>query len=438
MSDLSIVDLARSARRLRVDTLVRLRWLAVAGQLSTVLAVRFGLGFELPLAFCLLAVFASAVLNVLLRVHFARSDRLEEGAATALLTFDLLQLAALLYLTGGINNPFATLLLAPVVISAVALPRAPAACIVALMMTLAAFLVFNHEPLPWRAGEDMSLPPLYRAGLWAALGLSGVFVALYASRVAEEAQLLSDALAATELVLAREQHLSALDGLAAAAAHELGTPLATIALVTREWRKKPEEAPTIDDLDLVTQQVVRCRDILGKLTSLGNDTGSFLLHMNLGVLLEEVVQPHRDFGVRIISSLDGPAPEPICTRSPGVLYGLGNLVENAVDFAKSEVAVRAVWTDSVVSVVISDDGPGFSPEILSRLGEPYISTRVDRKSKVGDTSGLGLGFFIAKTLLERSGATVLIGNRSGGQTGARVEVDWPRKAFERDMEQKAT
>lgn len=439
MSDLSIIDLGRNARRLRVDTLVRLRWLAVGGQLAALLIIRYGLGFNLPLVLGLLAIAASAAVNIALRFAFARNDRLEDGPATALLTFDLIQLAALLYLTGGIDNPFVILALAPIVIAAVSLPRAPTAYLVALMIGLAFVLAFYHQPLPWQEGTELSLPSLYRAGIWVALGLSGVFVALYANRVAEEARLLSDALAATELVLAREQHLSQLDGLAAAAAHELGTPLATIALIAKEWSKNPATAPISEDLDILTQQVRRCREILGKLTSLGDDPGSVLTHMTLGVLLEEVVQPHRNFDVDVRISQKGTDPEPVCARSPGVLYGLGNLVENAVDFARGTVDVRAEWTQSTVSVVILDDGPGFAPEILSQLGEPYVTTRAaDRRAKIDEASGLGLGLFIAKTLLERSGATVRISNRGAPGTGARIGIVWPRQAFERNPTETAS
>lgn len=433
MSDLSIVDLGHSARRLRVDTLVRLRWLAVAGQLVALLTVRYGLGFPLPMALCFIVVASSAALNVGLRLTFERNHRLAEWPATALLTFDLLQLASLLYLTGGLDNPFVVLALAPVVIGAVSLPRGQAAYLVALMVCLTLVLAFHHLPMPWVEGAALSLPPVYRAGIWIALGLAGIFVALYAGRVAQETRLLSDALAATELVLAREQHLSQLDGLAAAAAHELGTPLATIALVAKELTKRPDAAPAADDLDLLSQQVRRCREILGKLTSLGDDPGSMLTHMSLGVLLEEVVQPHRNFDVEVKVAMNGPAPEPVCPRSPGVLYGLGNIVENAVDFARSTVEARADWDAAAVSVTITDDGPGFAPDILSSLGEPYVTTRAaDRRAKIDETTGLGLGLFIAKTLLERSGADVLISNRAGPRTGAVVQIRWPRAEFERD------
>ncbi|MFV0281347.1 MAG: ActS/PrrB/RegB family redox-sensitive histidine kinase [Rhodoblastus sp.] len=433
MFDPSIVDFGHNARRLRVDTLVRLRWLAVAGQLVAILIVYYGFGFPLPISACLIVVVVSAALNIGLRVRFERNHRLTDWPATTLLTFDLLQLASLLYLTGGLDNPFVVLALAPVVIGAVSLSRWQAAYLVALMIGLTLLLAFHHWPMPWVEGAALSLPPIYRAAIWIALGLAGVFVALYAGRVAQEARLLSDALAATELVLAREQHLSQLDGLAAAAAHELGTPLATIALVAKELTKRPDTPPASDDLELLSQQVRRCREILGKLTSLGDDPESMLAHMTLGVLLEEVVQPHRNFDVSLKIVLDGLMPEPICLRNPGMLYGLGNLIENAVDFARSTVEVRADWDASEIIVTIADDGPGFAPDILSSLGEPYVTTRAaDRRAKVDETTGLGLGLFIAKTLLERSGARITIANKSEQQGGASIQICWPRAEFERD------
>lgn len=430
-SDLSNPDFGRSARRLRLDTLVRLRWLAIAGQTAAVLVVHFGFGFPLPLEACLLTIAASAALNVASRLVLSRSHRLEDAPATILLAFDVLQLATLLYLTGGVENPFSVLMFAPVVISAVSLPRVSTVLLFAILMALMLALAFWHLPLPWGGAPSPSLPPLYRAGLWIAVALGAAFVCIYAGRVAEEARLLSDALAATELVLAREQHLSQLDGLAAAAAHELGTPLATIALVAKELRRNAPAPPAVDDLDLLAQQTQRCRDILGTLRSLDDHYGGVMQQMQLGVLLEEVSEPHRHFDIEVRATLSGEGPQPVTRRSPGVLYGLGNLVENAVDFARTSVQVTGVWTDQAVVVTIVDDGPGFAPEVKRRLGEPYVSTRADvRKAKNEPGSGLGLGLFIAKTLLERSGAHVSVDNRAEPETGASIRIVWPRAAFE--------
>ena len=432
MPDLSDIDLGRRARRLRVDTLVRLRWLAIAGQSAAVLGTFFGLRFNLPIGPCLLAIAVSAALNIALRLRLSRTHRLADGPAAALLAFDILQLSALLFLTGGIENPFVMLFLAPVMISAVSLPGRLTLALAALMIACATGLTVEHMPLPWYSGEHLTLPLLYRISIWVALVLGAAFIGIYAARVAEEARRLGDALTATELVLAREQHLTQLDGLAAAAAHELGTPLATIALVAAELRKQPPQNASVrDDLALLAQEIARCRTILGKLTSLSEESDGVFDRMKLSQLIEEVVEPQRHFGVEVRDAQGGEGPEPVCLRNPGILYGLGNLVENAIDFARSEVCIRATWSPQAVTVTIEDDGPGFSPDVLARLGEPYVSTRADRRAKIEEGSGLGLGLFIANTLLERSGATVKMVNADPPQIGARITVRWPREVFER-------
>ncbi|SFD08132.1 two-component system, sensor histidine kinase RegB [Bosea sp. CRIB-10] len=433
---MTIADLVPSApggapRHLRLDTLVRLRWLAIAGQSVAVAGVHFGLGFSLPFGWCFLAIAVSAWLNIALRIRFPLSHRLREGAATALLGFDILQLAALLYLTGGLQNPFAILFLAPVMISATALPPRHTLALGLLAAGLATLLVFVHWPLPWAGAERPVLPWQYQVGNWIALLLGLGFTGIYAWRVAKEARDLSEALAATELVLAREQHLSQLDGLAAAAAHELGTPLATIALVARELsRLAPPEGEMAEDITLLREQVERCRGILGKLASLQDDDAGPLDQLSLRLLIEEAAGPQRPFGVPFEIALTGDKPEPICRRNPGMIYGLGNIVDNAVDFARSKVTITAQWTEGAVMLTIADDGPGFPPEVLMRAGDPYLSRSHAKESRAG--GGLGLGLFIAKTLLERSGATLEFSNLPLPATGANIRITWLRAVFERD------
>ena len=431
MRDLAELDLGGRARRLRVDTIVRLRWLAVGGQSLAVLTTHFALAFSLPLGLCFLVISASAWLNIGLRLRFAASHRLDDRLALILLCYDVLQLSGLLFLTGGLQNPFAMLFLAPVMISAVSLTGMATLLLGTLVVAAASFLTIFHYPLPWRLGEPLALPVLYVAGIWIAIVLGTAFIAIYAARVSDEARRLSDALAATELVLAREQHLTQLDGLAAAAAHELGTPLATITLVVKDLAKLlPKEGEAAADVALLTQEVQRCRTILGKLASLGDDSANMLDRMTISLLVEEVVAPQRDFGVQIDIEKSGDGPEPICQRNPGILYGLGNLVENAIDFASTHVGINIRWGAAQVRLTIEDDGPGFQPEVLSRLGDPYISTKgPDRRAK-SEEGGLGLGLFIAKTLLERSGASVAVSNRPLPSSGARISVVWPRSLFE--------
>jgi two-component system, sensor histidine kinase RegB len=431
MVDLFSLGFGHEARRLKLDTLIRLRWLAVTGQCGAVAFVYFQLGFKLPFGACLSVILASAAVNLWFRIRRPASHRLGDDAATFLLAFDLLQLAALLYLTGGLQNPFSILFLAPIMISATALPPQRTLGLGLLAIGCSTLLVLDHRPLPWRDGNPMELPFLYVVGIWTAILLGIAFTGAFAYRVAEEGRQLAGALAATELVLAREQHLSQLDGLAAAAAHELGTPLATIALVAKELDlQAPKDSPMAEDTRLLREQVERCREILSKLTSLGDDEeGGFLGTMTLGHLLEDIASPHRSFGIDITITCTGEGPEPVCPRSPGLLYGLGNLVDNAVDFAKTTLAIDARWTADWVSVEIRDDGPGFAPEVLLRVGEPYVTTRGARRLDQEGGSGLGLGLFIAKTLIERSGAQMNLTNAMPPENGAVVRIVWPRAAF---------
>jgi two-component system, sensor histidine kinase RegB len=425
-------------RSVRLETLIRLRWFAVIGQTAAILSVYWGLDSSLPIEWCLIAVGASAWLNISLRLRYPANHRLAAPEAGASLAWDILQLSFLLFLTGGLENPFAFLLLAPVLISATSLPPRMTLIIGGLAVVCASVVFFVHQPLPWEWRDDLRLPTLYLVGVWVALILCISFIGLYAWQVAEESRQFTDALAATELVLAREQHLSQLDGLAAAAAHELGTPLATIALVTKELaRALPKDGPIGEDMALLGEQVQRCRDILAKLKSLSGGDAPFDT-MPLAQLIEEVVQPHRFFDVTIKVELpEAREGEPVIQRNPAVLYGLGNIVENAVDFARSSVAIVARWDASEVAVTITDDGPGFPADILDRIGEPYLTRRGQGRGRraageemVGEEpSGMGLGVFIAKTLLQRSGARITFRNRTAPETGAVVEVVWPRAAF---------
>src|ERR1700742_540054 len=425
----------RPRRNVRLDTLVRLRWLAIIGQTTAVLCVYIGLDFELPIWACLAVIALSGWLNVALRLRFHLTQRLEPDRAAWLLAFDIAELSVLLYLTGGLQNPFAFLFLAPVLLSATALPPRFTLTLGAFAVACATVLVFLHYPLPWDSEDPLQLPPIFMMGVWLSLLLCIGFIGVYAWQITEEARQLSDALAATELVLAREQHLSQLDGLAAAAAHELGTPLSTISVIAKELENAiPANARHGDDVRLLREQATRCRDILAKLTVLSS-SGEPFDRTPLTALIEEVVAPHRNFGVdiEVITPADR-AHEPMGTRNPAILYGLGNLAENAVDFANERVVIEMQWSDDYVEVAITDDGPGFAPEILLRIGEPYVTSR-RRNPNTSDEepTGLGLGFFIAKTLLERSGATVSLENGTASKHGATVKVRWRREAFERPL-----
>ena len=419
-----------SRRHVRLETLVRLRWLAVIGQTTAVLVVYYGLEFKLPLVPCLAVIAAAALLNAVLRLSFPSMQRLAPDRAAWLLAFDIAELAVLLFLTGGLENPFAFLFLGPVLLSATALPARFTLLLGAFAISCATVLVVTHYPLPWKAEDPLELPPIYMMGIWFSILLAIGFIGVYAWQITEESRQLSDALAATELVLAREQHFSQLDGLAAAAAHELGTPLSTIAVIAKELENAiPAEATHGDDVRLLREQASRCRDILGKLTELSSSGGPFD-STPLTSLIEEVVAPHRDFGLAIeVNIRPEHGVEPQGARNPAILYGLGNLVENAVDFANERVVIEALWTAETIELIISDDGPGFSPQVMDRLGEPYVTSRRHIANTSEESSGLGLGFFIAKNLLERSGATLSFENRAFPAHGAVISVRWPRADF---------
>ena len=436
--------------RLRLHTTVRLRWFAVIGQTIAVAAIALALRFPLPLGYCLALIACSAWLNVYLRMHYTSRHRVGTGLASALLIYDVLQLAALLYLTGGIQNPFIVLLVAPVTVSASTLAPRNTVLIGAVAFAAAALLVNFHRPLPWDEtapfAGPLSMPLLYSLGMLAAIASCLMFLALYTWRLSKEARQMSAALAATEMVLAHEQKLHALDGLAAAAAHELGTPLATIVLVTKELsRDIPVGNPHREDIDLLTSQALRCREILHKLTQSPQEQDPLHATLSVGQLLDEAAEPYRTGKVEIVIDAapalmqtegDTGGQEPVGERRPGVIHGLGNIIENAVDFARSRVEITARWSEREVSIVVTDDGPGFSPEILDTIGEPYVTTRSHArpvpaaKTTPRHAGGLGLGFFIAKTLLERSGAALSFGNRSGGSHGAVIRISWPRNSFE--------
>ena len=430
MTDVADSDFRQPRRHVRLDTILRLRWLAALGQLAAIFIVAQGLEFDLPVIPCVAIIGFSALVNLALQIAFNPMQRLEPVYAAALLALNIVELAGLLFLTGGLQNPFSFLLLGPVLLSATALPIRLTIALGCLAVACASVLVFLHLPLPWDADDPLVLPPIYLFGVWLSILVAIGVTSLYSFQVTEEARKLSDALAATELVLAREQHLTQLDGLAAAAAHELGTPLSTIFLIARELERTVKDPQLTGDLRTLREQAQRCRDILGKITQLSS-SGAPFDRMKLSTLIEELVAPHRDFGVAIKVRLAvAAAREPVGARNPAILYGVGNILENAVDFANQAVEVNAWWNADSVEIVISDDGPGIAPDMLNRIGEPYLSRRRAADEAQNERSGLGLGVFIARTLLERTGAKVTFTNRVFPDHGAVVQIVWPRSAFE--------
>jgi two-component system sensor histidine kinase RegB len=463
-------NLPRRSRGLSLRTLVIVRWMTIFGQSATIFVATAWFHFDLPLWGCLAVIGASAVMNLNAMARLKRSDgSTPDGALTAAhLGFDNLQTAILLGLTGGLQNPFCLLLVAPVTVAAASLPARQAMLMGLLVLLATVCLFFVSLPLPWQAGTELVLPPLYKFGIGMALTTGVVFTATYAWRVAADAEKLELALATTQDVLQREQRMAALGGLAAAAAHELGTPLATIQVVAKELlRASTQDGPAAEDAALILQQAERCREILKRLSQQPEEGGIAFAEVGLKALLEEVVEPHRGFDLEFevtVRTASGEKP-PRVRRLPEVIHGLSTLVENAADFAGSRVKVRALVDAGFIEIEVVDDGPGFPADILPRLGEPYVTSRPQGKARralaaqiaasvaaaapgrrarkasatprpeeiAPSQGGMGLGFFIARTLLERTGGKVSVGVGEGGRgqpRGARVGVRWARPALE--------
>lgn len=406
---------------LRRYTLVLLRWAAVLGQGLTLLIVAFWLGFDIDLAASFAVIGVAALVNIGVSVLLPLDRRVSDIEAIAQLGFDISQLALLLYLNGGIENPFAILFLAPVVTGATTLSKRVMATVSAMALIAATALLFWHYPLPWLPGVDFKLPQIYAFSQLAGVIVGTSFTSLYAWRATTESRTMSAALSATEQMLAQEQKLSALGSLAAAAAHELGTPLATITVTAKEMTRELPEGPQAEDAALVLSQAQRCRAILEQL-ALRGDTPD-LIHETLGLedLLEEAAEGFidRDRDL-IVNSFQSEGGLPIMIkRRPELLYALKNFTENAVDFAQSRVELTAQTTHDGVTVTIDDDGPGFDPLVKARLGQPYVTSRARGKS----AGGLGLGVFIASTLVERTQGRVQFERSALG--GARVRCVWP-------------
>ena len=413
--------------RVRLRTLILLRWLAVAGQTLTVLFVHYGLGFDLPVGPCLGVIAASAWVNAWLTLALPTQRFAKDWEAFAQLAYDVIQLMVLLALTGGLTNPFAIMLVAPVVIAVAALPLVWWLTLASVALVGSAVVAVFHLPLPW-SGARPELPGLYLVALWVALVIAIAFTAVYAWRVGREAKRMGTALAATQTVLAREQRLSALGALSAAAAHELGTPLATIQLTAREMERAITDETLREDAELLVSQAQRCRDILKRLSQ--TQEASDQRHDRLGLreALEEAAAPLHDLGAEIVTHLDAPPDEPeipVMRRRAEILYAVGNFIENAVDFAQSRVDLTAGWDEKTIVFTIADDGPGFPPDILAKLGEPYVTTR----RVTPGSGGLGLGVFIAITLTERLDGAVRFENAST-RGGAVVRVVFPRDALQ--------
>ncbi|MEI6098545.1 MAG: ActS/PrrB/RegB family redox-sensitive histidine kinase [Alphaproteobacteria bacterium] len=426
-------------------TLTNLRWMAIAGQIAALTVAPLYFNIALPWGLCAAAVGASVIANVVFMTVFPANKRLAEHEALAMMLFDLCQLAQLLTAAGGLTNPFALLILAPVTISATALNLRSTVIVALTAVGLVGLIAMFGLPLRYMDGTTLEVPTLLRFGSLLSIIIGIVFIAMYSRRVATEIRVMSDALFAAQMALAREQKLTDMGGVVAATAHELGTPLATIKLVSTEMIDELQgKDGLMQDAILIREQADRCRDILRSMGQVGKDD----LHLKqapLTAVVHEAAGPHLARGKDVLFDHElvrgADARPPNILRKPEVIHGLRNLLQNAVDFAASKVWVDTDWTSFSITVRITDDGPGFSPQLIGRIGDPYVRLKPAQVNEGlrKDYEGMGLGLFIAKTLLERTGAEMTFANaldpflsplEKPERCGAVVLVKWPRSALE--------
>lgn len=442
-NDIGLIGNGTRGNWLRLRTLVRVRWIAIAGQIvALVVAQRLYL-LQLEVGLCYLAVGLAIIVNLIALFVFPESKRLSEFQNFLIFLFDLLQLCFLLFLTGGLNNPFSILVIGPVTVSASILSVRSTVMLGAVAIALVSLMVEYHLPLRTELGYTLQIPQLFVYGNWVAIVIAILFLSTYSRRAVTEMRAMTEALAATQMALAREQKLTDLGGVVAAAAHELGTPLATIKLASSELVEELSDNDDLrEDAELIRDQADRCRDILHSMGRAGKDD----LHLRktpLTALLEEAAEPHMERGksIDIVTMPDAVDPVPDVLRRPEIIHGLRNIIQNAVDFAQSRVCIELGWTPEQVSVRIIDDGRGFPAHLLGRIGDPLVHRRRSEapRDPRPEYDGMGLGLFISKTLLERSGAELSFANgsgraprRKGGapSTGAVVEMIWPRASID--------
>jgi len=442
--DLDALQDRERSNWVRLRTLLILRWFAIGGQIVAILVATRLYDLRMDAGPPAITIGAAILANLVSSFVYPENKRLSEREASAMMAFDIVQLTLLLYLTGGLNNPFALLILAPVTIAATVLHLMSFIALGLLAIAMISVIGTVAVPLQMADGTLLLLPPLFHFGFWVSLVIGVVFLGIYARQVTTEMNAMGDALLATQLALAREQKLTDLGGVVAAAAHELGTPLATIKLVSNELLEDLADQPELrEDALLIRTQADRCRDILHSMGRAGKDD----LHLRtapLETVVRESAEPHVQRGREVAFDI---APEPGCSRAqpvisrrPEIIHGLRNLIQNAVDFSETRVEIDVNWTDTQVFVRIADDGHGFPQSVIGRIGDPFVRRRrgsLDGLRRPG-YEGMGLGLFIAKTLLERSGAQLSFANgprraarADGIVEGAIVTVTWPMKQLVR-------
>ena len=420
---MKITDLLKFEEDLKLEkkTVVILRWMALIGQLATIYIVHFFLNLNLPLFYCTLTIFFGGLTNIFIQFNF-RNNQLKNIESTILLFYDVIQLSVLIYLTGGVTNPFIIFLIVPAIVSSTLLNLTSTIFLSFITIISLILLTFNFFPLPHETGNlHFHVPDYYIYSIPISLVIVLVFLNYFGFRFGFEARRRGYALNKLESVLAKEQELDSIGHQAAAAAHSLGTPLSTITVIAKELKKELIKNPKYsEDINTLLDQVKRCGEILKKLSQRKIVDDEYVSNISMQDLLFEIYKSFDETSnKKIVLNINKSSKKIPIRRSAEVTYGIRNFVGNAVKFSKSKVLINLETNKEDFSVLISDDGPGFPQDIYNLIGEPYIASK---SNKLKSKSGLGLGTFIGKTLLERKKAKINFSNNE--KEGALVEIVW--------------
>ena len=415
--------LFRLEENLHLDkkTLVNLRWIAIIGQLFAINFVYFYLELNLPVIETHIIVFIGFITNIVLQ-FIIRTNQLKDLSSSLFLAYDLVQLSTLLYLTGGILNPFALLIIIPTIVSSTFLSMGTTIILGTLTIGLLFILKEYHRILPGLDVYSFSFPEYYLAGALVSIIIGLVFLSYFGIRFSGETKKRSEALDKLQQVMAKEYELDSLGGQAAAAAHSLGTPLATISVVAKELKKEiGDKSKHSKDLDLLISQAKRCSDILKQISKKEIREDQFINLIKVEDLLEEIIVSFKETSNKKITLLENDEKNKInIKRSPEIVYGLRNFIGNAIKFADKEVRIKLLSDKQELILIIDDDGPGFAEDVIKLIGEPYLKSK---SKKITDKAGLGLGIFLGKTLLERKKARLTFLNKEDLK-GATVKISW--------------
>jgi two-component system sensor histidine kinase RegB len=412
--------------RITLETLINIRWIAIVGQFFTVSVVEYFLKFEFPYFGTLTLIFLSALVNVYLEINKSKFLTINNFYATLSIFYDLVQLILLLFMTGGLSNPFSILIIVPTTISVTYLSRGSSQFIVTCSIIFSTVIAFYHMPLPYPVNESLVLPKYYNIGLWLSLGIGIIFLGNYAYQLGRDNRVRSTALSRLEEELTKEKVVNSVGGMAAAAVHELATPLATISLVSKELQKQLKDNNNIkEDINLLIEQSERCSSILKDIAQ-RKQKDEFIENISPKELINEIVFSLNNISNKEINVENLNLNQRMkMTKKTEISYALRNFIENSIKFAKNKINIEIDQNKKRTAITISDDGDGFNKDIIANLGQPYLHSDNIKKNK----KGMGLGVFISKSLLERCLAQVTFRNNKS-LPGASVKIVWNNSQLE--------